>query len=111
MGHQRVRLLAGDPPWLVGCFGRKGLPGNQATIRALGWRHPLSGGIEKGSQGRFTWSSSVNSNNRDNAWNFNGNNGNVNNNNRNNTNGVRCVARPARGAADCGEDGHGLSGW
>jgi hypothetical protein len=38
-----------------------------------------------------TMSASVNSNNRNNAWQFNGNNGNVNNNNRNNTNAARCV--------------------
>lgn len=40
----------------------------------------------------FFWSSSSNSNNRNNAWNFNGDNGNMDNNNRINTNSVRCVA-------------------
>jgi hypothetical protein len=38
------------------------------------------------------WSSSVNPNNSDNAYDFNGNNGDVDNDNRdNNNNAVRCV--------------------
>jgi len=47
--------------------------------------------IGRGSQFREMWSSSVQSDNTDNAWNVNFNNGNVNNNNRNNNNDVRCV--------------------
>jgi hypothetical protein len=39
------------------------------------------------------WSSSVNSNNDDNAYVFNGNNGNIDNDNRNNNNAVRCAGR------------------
>jgi hypothetical protein len=38
------------------------------------------------------WSSSVNSNNSDNAFDLNGNNGDVDNDNRNNNNAVRCVS-------------------
>jgi hypothetical protein len=37
------------------------------------------------------WSSSVNPNNSDNAYDFNGNNGDVDNDNRDNNNAVRCV--------------------